>query len=346
MRFDSPSRPPLTALIPARDEAGCIATTIHSLREQSCPPDHIIVIDDGSTDGTGDIARTLGVRVLRSPGGGGSKAEALNFGLRHVNSELVLTIDADTCLETDAVERLLAAMDHPSIAAASGFVLPLHMRTIWERARYVDYLITCWIDKPIQSDLCALTVVSGCFAVYRTGLLRRCGGWPAGTTAEDMGLTWSLQAAGYTVRHVTGAVCYVIDPDSCQLTIRQLRRWSSGFLQNLRAHWPAILTYPYLRSTVIVTLLSRLLDCALRFVIWPFLAIAFDPLFLLGMFITVPMDAVALLAIGLERGEVWRALSNLPWRIMIQFLRDFVFVQAVWSELIVGRPLTAFEKGH
>jgi glycosyltransferase involved in cell wall biosynthesis len=57
----------LTVLVPAYNEAGSIADTLRSLQTQTLPPEQIIVIDDFSTDGTGDIARTMGVTVLRPP---------------------------------------------------------------------------------------------------------------------------------------------------------------------------------------------------------------------------------------------------------------------------------------
>lgn len=336
----------ITALLPARDEAGVIAETIRGLRAQSRPPDVIIVIDDGSSDDTGEIARRLGVRVLRAPGRGGSKGRALNFALEQVDTEVVLTVDADTLLAPDAVERLLAAMDDPAVVAASGLVLPRFFNTVWERARHVEYLLTCLFVKPVESRARGLVVISGCFAAFRTGPLRRYGGWPSRSLAEDMDLTWTFLRNGHEVRHVSDAVCYVIDPPDFTLFVRQLRRWSHGFLQNLRAHWPDVLEQPYLRSIVVVTLCSRLLDFAAIWLVLPLLVLLVHPLFLLLLLMELPLAAAVLVPIGLERGELGRVLVNLPCRFVAQLVRSVVFAAAAWQELVLRRPLTVFQKGH
>jgi len=152
-------RPPLrpafagrdvTVIVPAYNEAASVADTIRSLQVQTERPSEIIVVDDCSTDGTGDVARALGVTVVRPPRNTGSKAGAQTFALRHVRTALTVAIDADTVLAPDALERLLLAFERPGIAAACGFVLPQRVRSVWERGRYIEYLLTFTIYKPVQ----------------------------------------------------------------------------------------------------------------------------------------------------------------------------------------------------
>ena len=76
----------LTVIIPAYNEAASIGDTIRSLQRQRAPAQEIIVVDDGSTDGTGDAARALGVTVIRPERNSGSKAGAQNVALRHVTT--------------------------------------------------------------------------------------------------------------------------------------------------------------------------------------------------------------------------------------------------------------------
>src|SRR5689334_20063996 len=118
----------LTVMVPAYNEAGSIAATILSLQRQTCPPHEIIVIDDGSTDDTAEVARSLGVTVLRPPSNTGSKAGAQSFALPYVETELVMAVDADTTLAPDAIALLLPALDDPRVVAACGTVLPRHVR--------------------------------------------------------------------------------------------------------------------------------------------------------------------------------------------------------------------------
>lgn len=65
---------PVTVIVPAYNEAASIADTIRSLQSQSAAPVEIIVVDDCSTDRTGQVARSLGVTVIRPPERTGSKA--------------------------------------------------------------------------------------------------------------------------------------------------------------------------------------------------------------------------------------------------------------------------------
>src|SRR4051794_23556170 len=103
----------LTVIVPAHNEVASIGDTIRSLQTQTCPAREIIVVDDCSTDGTGEVARALGVTVLRPPANTGSKAGAQTFALAYVETELVMAVDADTTLAPDAVGTLLRAMGEP-----------------------------------------------------------------------------------------------------------------------------------------------------------------------------------------------------------------------------------------
>src|SRR3989454_3645665 len=88
----------VTVIVPAYNEAASVADTIRSLQAQTERPFEIIVVDDCSTDGTGDLARALGVTVVRPPHNTGSKAGAQSYGLRRVRTPLTVAIDADTVL--------------------------------------------------------------------------------------------------------------------------------------------------------------------------------------------------------------------------------------------------------
>ena len=101
----------LTVIVPAYNEAASIGDTIRSLQEQTLPPEEIVVVDDCSTGETADVARSLGVTVVRPPTNTGTKAGAQNFALKGVVTELTMVaIDADTTGAPDAIERLLGAL--------------------------------------------------------------------------------------------------------------------------------------------------------------------------------------------------------------------------------------------
>ena len=337
----------LTVLIPAFNEAESLADTIASLRAQTVAPAEIIVIDDCSTDETATVARTLGVTVIRPPLNRGSKAGAQNFGLPRVRTPYTLAIDADTTLAPDAIERLLEAFADADVAAACGFVLPRRVATIWERGRYVEYLFAFTFYKQVQDYYDKPLISSGCFSAYRTTALRAHGGWGTRTLAEDMDLTWSLYQSGHKVRFVPEAVCYPIEPHTFGYMRKQLKRWSHGFVQNVRLHWRGLLDVPFLRSAVAVSLWDATLAAVVYLLLLPALAVALrNPWLLLGYVIDVPAVLVPVLVGAVPRGEAAQALASMPAFLVLRTVNAVFFLGAVWSEWIMRRSFRIYEKGH
>jgi biofilm PGA synthesis N-glycosyltransferase PgaC len=348
-RIASNARPaaPLAVIVPAYNEAATIADTIRSLLAQTLLPAEIIVVDDCSNDGTGGVARALGVTVVRPPRNTGSKAGAQNYALSRVRMPWVMAIDADTVLAADAIEKLAAAFDDPTVVAACGFVLPRRVRTVWERGRYVEYLFAFTFYKQVQDYYDKPLISSGCFSMYRAEVLRECGGWPARTLAEDMDLTWTFYEAGHRVRFVPEAVCYPIEPHNFAYMSRQLRRWSHGFVQNLKVHWRTLLHVPFLRSAVAVAVWDAIVASLLYLFVVPVLALVFQtPWFLLGYAIDAPAVLVPVLAGAAPRREVGRALASFPAFFVLRTLNAIFFLRAIWCELIAGRSFRTYEKGH
>jgi biofilm PGA synthesis N-glycosyltransferase PgaC len=336
----------LTVLVPAYNEADSIADTIRSLQAQSLPAEAIIVIDDFSTDATGEIARALGVTVLRPPANTGSKAGAQSFALPFVGTEFTMAIDADTILAPDAIEKIMAGLQEPEVAAACGFVLPRHVHTMWERGRYVEYLFAFTFYKAIQDFYRKPLISSGCFSVYRTAVLKQAGGWSTRTMAEDMDLTWTLYSRGHEVRFVPEAVCYPIEPHNYHFMSKQLRRWSHGFVQNVLLHWRKLLDLPYLRAIVAVAMWDATIASAMYLVALPILAILVSPWILLGYLIDAPAVAVPVLFKAWRRGEFWRAQASLPSFFVLRIVNSVFMLKALWMELVMGRSLRTYEKGH
>ena len=342
----------LTIIVPAYNEAESLADTIESILRQTTPPADIVVVDDCSTDGTADVARALGVTVLRPPTNTGSKAGAQNHALRFVTTEFTMAIDADTTLAPDAVERLMRPMvegEHGETpaTAACGYVLPRHVRTVWERGRYVEYLFAFTFYKQVQDYYRKPLIASGCFSVYRSDVLRAHGGWPTRTLAEDMDLTWTLYRGGHHVRFVPEAVCYPIEPHDYAFVHKQLKRWSHGFVQNVSLHWRGLLEVPYLRSAVAVSLWDATLASVVYLFLLPVLAVVFqNPWLLLGYLIDLPAVAVPVLAGAVPRGEAGRAIASLPAFFVLRTVNALFFLRAAWSEWVLRRPFNTYEKGH
>lgn len=337
----------LTIVVPAYNEAASIADTIRSLQAQTVSVGSILVVDDGSTDDTAAIATRCGVRVLTPPRGTGSKAGAQNFALERIRTEFTMAIDADTTLAPDAIEKLLAAFGEDDVAAACGFVIPRHVRSVWERGRYIEYLFAFTFYKQVQDFYDKPLIASGCFSAYRTDVLRAHGGWNTRTLAEDMDLTWSLYQSGRRVRFIPEAVCYPIEPHDWTFTSRQLKRWSHGFVQNVSLHWRGLLDVPYLRSAVAVSVWDATLAAAIYLVLLPVIALVTgDARWLLGYVLDLPVLLVPVLIGAIPRGEGLRALASMPAFVVLRTVNALFFLRAAVSEWVLRRPFHVYEKGH
>jgi biofilm PGA synthesis N-glycosyltransferase PgaC len=337
----------LTVIIPAFNEAESIAETIQSLRGQTVQPEAVIIVDDCSTDGTGDVARALGVRVICPRVNTGSKAGAQNFALPLVNTRYTMAIDADTALAPNAIEKLMGVLSDSDVAAACGFVVPRNVSTLWERGRYIEYLFAFTFYKQVQDFYERPLIASGCFSVYRTDALIAENGWATRTLAEDMDLTWTFYRAGRKVRFVPEAVCFPIEPHNFKFMSRQLKRWSHGFVQNVRLHWKGLLEVPYLRSAVAVSMWDATIASVVYLFVLPALAIYLRaPWLLLGYLIDAPAVMVPVLVGAVPRGETGRALASLPAFFVLRTVNAVFFLRAAWSELVMNRGFHRYEKGH
>ncbi len=336
----------LTVIVPAYNEAESVGDTVRSLLAQSTPPSQVIVVDDCSTDATAAVAEDAGAVVIAPPANTGSKAGAQTFALDRVETEIVMAVDADTTLAPDAIETLLRAFDDREVAVACGSVLPRHVHSMWERGRYIEYLFAFSFFKRIQDHFEKPMIASGCFSAYRTAALRRAGGWSTRTMAEDMDLTWTLYGAGHGVKFVPEALCYPIEPHDLPFLAKQLRRWSHGFVQNVRLHRRGLLDLGFLRSAVAVAVWDSILASLAYLLVLPVLAISVSPAFLLAYLIDAPVVLVPVLHQAVRRRELGRALASLPGFFALRVVNAFFMLSALWRELVAGKPLLVYEKGH
>ncbi|MGE5197043.1 MAG: glycosyltransferase [Deltaproteobacteria bacterium] len=345
--MDSLAQNKLTVIVPAYNEGKTIEETILSLQCQTVRPQEIIVVDDCSTDDTETKAKRLGVTVVRPPRNTGSKAGAQNYALAMVNTEFTMAVDADTTLAPDAVEKLLQAMQEKGVAAACGYVVPRHVQTIWERGRYIEYLFAFSFYKEIQDYYEKPLISSGCFSVYRTAILKRNNGWPTRTLAEDMDITWSFYRAGYGVRFVPEACCFPVEPHTFAFMRKQLKRWSHGFMQNVRLHWHNIMNIGYLRMLVAVALWDATIASIAYLFLLPLLAIIFrNPFFLLGYIIDAPAILVPVFLSAQHKRGMGRILTSMPSFFVLRTVNSVFMLEAFWSELIMRKKFTVYEKGH
>ncbi len=236
-------RPRVAVLIPAYNEEKVIERTIQGAIDSDYPNLRVIVIDDGSKDRTLEIARRAfaaeeaagRVLILTKPNGG--KAEALNFGLEHIeDAELFVGIDADTIIAPDAISRMVPHFLNSKVAAVAGNAKVGNRVNLWTRWQALEYITSQNFERRALNTMGAVSVVPGAIGAWRTEAVREEGGYHVDTVAEDADLTMALLRHGYRVEYEDQALAFTEAPTSANALMRQRFRWSFGILQAIFKH--------------------------------------------------------------------------------------------------------------
>jgi biofilm PGA synthesis N-glycosyltransferase PgaC len=272
---------PVTVLIAARNEAERIEETIAYVgRQDHRGPIEVLLVDNGSTDGTRAVAEAFGaangvrIRCIGEPRPG--KSHALNTGLAAVRTELVITLDADTLLHPRAVRQLVArlASAPPDVQAVAGSVLVRNSRdNLWTRMQEWDYFLGIASVKRMQGLYQGTLVAQGAFSLYRTEAVLAAGGWPD-AIGEDIVMTWQLMRHGARVYYEPSAVAFTAAPTRLVYFARQRARWARGMIEGLRSVKPWSQPRWLLRFLTAIDLLIPALDVAYALVWLPGLVLA------------------------------------------------------------------------
>jgi len=236
-------RPTVTVVVAAYNEEAVIARTIASVLGSRYPLNEIIVVDDGSADRTSEaVQKAFGaeprVKLLQRENGG--KAAALNDAIHASTSEIIVSLDADTQLDSHAVERLIRHFQDTKIAAVAGNVKVGNQVNILTQWQAVEYTTSQNIDRRAYALLNSITVVPGAIGAWRKSAVEQAGLYISDTLAEDMDLTWRLRRLGFHLANESAALAYTEAPESFSAFFRQRFRWAYGTLQCLWKHRGAL----------------------------------------------------------------------------------------------------------
>ncbi len=230
--------PSITILVPAYNEEGYVGRTVASLLEAHYPAKkQIVVVDDGSTDGTREEAGRYGadgVTVVSKANGG--KYSALNYGLLFAEGEVVVTVDADSIVETDALREIVAPLAaDSSVGAVAGNVRAFNRDSFVTRCQAIEYVLSINLFRRVYDQFAAVPIVPGCLGAYRRAALEEVNAYDPHTLTEDFDTTMKVLEQGYEVRF-SDAVVYTEAPDTWRDLYRQRLRWYRGNVMTLRKH--------------------------------------------------------------------------------------------------------------
>jgi peptidoglycan-N-acetylglucosamine deacetylase len=362
-------KPSVTILIPAYNEEAAIVDTVRAALLSNYDNLEIIVIDDGSKDRTAELVeknfnlgRDRRVRLIMQANHG--KPSALNHGLAEATGEIVVSIDADTIVDPEAVPRLVRHFAEPNVGAVAGNVKVMNRNRWITRWQALEYITSQNLEKRAFDLLNCIPVVPGAVGAWRADLLRAAGGFSGDTVAEDTDLTLTIRRNGWKILYDEDAIGRTEVPETVDTLVRQRFRWTFGTLQAVWKHrdtagnprygtlgWIAIPNIFLFQ--IILPLVSPVIDLLflLSLALWGLaqLQIARLPqlwtsqdversLIFFAIFMVIDLFT-CVVAFALERHEDWTLLAPLILQRFYYRQMMYVVLFSAIREAVRGRPV-------
>ena len=226
----------VTILIPAYNAKKSIKETLESIQRQKYDGNiYINIIDDGSTDGTLELLKSMdlnsNITIMESKHNG--KAAALNKGLENVKTDYTITVDSDTILHPLAVRNIMKKLtnsDKKTAAIAGCIFVKNGKKSFATKLQEWDYTLGIFGVKFIQGNYNSTLVAQGAFSAYKTKILKEFGGWQ-NCVGEDIVLTWQLLSQGYETNFAKNAIAYTEVPEKIRELGKQRKRWARGMIE-------------------------------------------------------------------------------------------------------------------
>ncbi len=244
-RSNCADTPSVTVCIPAWNEEIGIVKTIRSVLATHYPKLEVVIINDGSTDSTHERIsifisdyqakdqQSAQLKYLHLNNGG--KAKALNTALEHVTGEIVITVDADSVMDTQAIHHLVARFTDSKVAAVAGNVIISNKQKPIERIQQMEYLYGFFL-KRTDALFNSVYIIGGAAAAYRREVLQAVGGFDHAIITEDIEMSTRILAHGYQTRYAPDAVIYTEGPSDLKGLGHQRLRWKYGRILTFIKH--------------------------------------------------------------------------------------------------------------
>ncbi len=324
----------LCVIVPAKDEGLVIAKTLENLLEAKVPPEDIFVIDDGSSDGTGVIAKSYGVNVLRNEVNIG-KAESItlivsSFDLTS-HYELIALMDADTKVDSEYFVNICQSFtkDEKVVVVCGHTKSAEHNWLTSYRA--VSYFISHFVYKMGQHKMGVITVAPGCSTTYRSSIFLDLK-WDSDTLVEDMDVTVQVHRKKLgKIAYQEKSVVYTQDPKTLKDYIKQMYRWNVGTWQVLRKY--SVLTGFKKIDWEYKLLIGEGMIFSIIYVLLPLWLILFTKVTLLIILLELSFSFVvaAIVAIIEKRKDL---LFVFPLFILMRYLDCVLMLYSFWNVII------------
>jgi poly-beta-1,6-N-acetyl-D-glucosamine synthase len=230
-------RPTISVLVVGLNEEFGIKRAIDTLLSLEYPNLEIIVIDDHSTDRMYELARPYADRGLiklwrnSSPSGRAGKAAGGNLALQMSSGEFVLSVDADTSFDRDALLHMIGPFHDPEVGAVAGNLKVRNAgNSFWTCMQAVEYIISIGLYRRWLNLFQRNVQVSGAFGAFRRSVLAQVGGWDS-ELAEDSDLSLKIRRSGWKIIFAPDAISLTDVPEKAAGLARQRIRWDKSFIR-------------------------------------------------------------------------------------------------------------------
>lgn len=321
----------VTILIPVYNAKQTIKETIESIKMQKyCGDIYINIIDDGSTDGSLELIKSMELdsktTLLELEHKG--KVFTLNKGLQYVKTDYTITVDSDTVLHPLAVRNIMQKLvnSDKKVAATAGCLFVKNdKKNFITKLQQWDYTLGIFGVKLYQGNYNSTLVVQAAFSAYKTSILKQIGGWQ-NCVGEDIVLTWELLSIGYETNFAKNAIGFTEVPETLVSLGRQRKRWARGMIESFKR--VKIITSKKLnfRSKFLMCLnvFFPFIDLALLiFIPLGLILLAFGNQLLIGWLslLVIPLGMILCLVIEIRRKNMLREIEcKLERRSILAFI--------------------------
>jgi len=228
--------PKISLIVPAYNEAKTIRNCVESLQVLNYRNYDVTVVDDGSTDNTfEETSRCSGVKIIQQENQG--KPRALNNGIRSSTGDIIVTVDADTTIDKEAMGKIAERFAlNKQLGAVAGNVKVNPEPKIMNAVQSAEYATGINLVRKGQSVLGCVMIVPGPIAALKREAVEKVGYFSDDTFAEDFDITAKILKAGYRVEYEEKSLAYTDAPKNTEDLIKQRRRWYRGMTQVLDKH--------------------------------------------------------------------------------------------------------------
>lgn len=343
--------PFISVIVPVYNEGKVLRTSVESLLDLDYPNYEIIIVNDGSTDNTAEVAEELvgyqqgrsalvKVSVINKPNGG--KSKALNAGIQYSEAEFVLCMDGDSQLSPSTLRMGIRHFVDPNVGAVAGNVKVENRKHVLTDLQALEYVEGLNMPRSAQGFLRMVNIIPGPIGIFRKSALRDAGYYSSDTFAEDADITLKILEKNWKINYEPSAVAYTEAPSKLHQLLKQRYRWTRGILQAIRKHRKHIIN-PTINFNNTLILWSMFYEA----LVWPAMNIFANLFFIIAAFYGMSslvffwwvgimlLDMMAAIyCIATEREEFRLVPYSIIYRLIFILLIDITKAMATVEEFL------------